>query len=59
MEQEGALIGVIKWPEQAVNFAFGGPDLRTAYIGSLKGKRIPYFQAPVPGLPMAHWYDVR
>jgi hypothetical protein len=38
---------------------FGGPDLRTAYIGSLKGKRIPYFQAPVPGLPMVHWDDAR
>jgi len=34
---------------------FGGPDLRTAYIGSLKGTRIPYFRAPVPGLPMVHW----
>jgi len=26
---EGRRIGVIRWPEQAVNFAFGGPDLRT------------------------------
>jgi len=34
---------------------FGGSDLRTAYIGSLKGKRIPYFRVPVPGLPMVHW----
>jgi len=34
---------------------FGGPDLKTAYIGSLKGTRIPYFQSPVPGLPMVHW----
>ena len=34
---------------------FGGPDLKTAYIGSLKGERIPYFQSPVPGLPMGHW----
>ena len=34
---------------------FGGPDLRTAYIGSLRGTRIPYFRAPVPGLPMVHW----
>jgi gluconolactonase len=35
---------------------FGGPDLRTAYIGSLRGTRIPYFQSPVPGLPMVHWH---
>lgn len=34
---------------------FGGPDLKTVYIGSLRGTRIPYFQAPVPGLPMVHW----
>jgi hypothetical protein len=31
--------------------------LQTLYIGSLKGKRIPYFRAPVPGLPMVHWND--
>jgi gluconolactonase len=34
---------------------FGGADLRTAYIGSLRGSRIPYFRAPVAGLAMAHW----
>lgn len=34
---------------------FGGPDLRTAYLGSLRGTRIPYFRSPVAGLPMAHW----
>ena len=34
---------------------FGGPDLRTVYIGSLMGTRIPYFTAPVAGLPMVHW----
>jgi hypothetical protein len=34
---------------------FGGPDLRTVYIGSLRAHRIPYFRSPVPGLPMVHW----
>jgi sugar lactone lactonase YvrE len=34
---------------------FGGADLRTVYIGSLRGTRIPYFRSPVAGLPMAHW----
>ena len=34
---------------------FGGTDLKTAYIGSLRGTRIPYFESPVPGLPMVHW----
>lgn len=34
---------------------FGGPDLHTVYLGSLMGTTIPYFQAPVAGLPMSHW----
>ena len=34
---------------------FGGPDLRTAYIGSLGMNRLPTFQSPVPGRPMRHW----
>lgn len=34
---------------------FGGSDLKNAYIGSLKGNRIPYFRSPVAGQPMVHW----
>ncbi|MCG6910853.1 MAG: SMP-30/gluconolactonase/LRE family protein [Deltaproteobacteria bacterium] len=34
---------------------FGGPDLKTVYIGSLRGTRIPFFRSPVAGLPMIHW----
>lgn len=34
---------------------FGGHDLRTVYLGSLRGTTIPYFRAPVAGLPMVHW----
>lgn len=34
---------------------FGGPDLRSLYIGSLRGTTIPWFRSPVAGLPMAHW----
>ncbi len=34
---------------------FGGADLRTVYVGSLRGTTIPCFTAPVPGLPMVHW----
>ena len=44
--------GIAPW---MASVTFGGKDLRTAYIGSLKGKRIPYFRAPVAGLPMVHW----
>jgi sugar lactone lactonase YvrE len=46
--------GVAPW---MASVTFGGPDLQTAYIGSLRGKRIPFFRAPVPGLPMVHWHD--
>lgn len=41
------------------SITFGGPDLGTVYVGSLRGTRIPYFRSPVPGLPMAHWADRR
>ncbi|HZU66602.1 MAG TPA: SMP-30/gluconolactonase/LRE family protein [Ktedonobacteraceae bacterium] len=34
---------------------FGGPDLRTVYIGSLAMSTLPTFRSPVPGLPMSHW----
>jgi hypothetical protein len=37
------------------SLTFGGPDLRTVYLGSLLGTSIPYFRAPVAGSPMAHW----
>ncbi len=37
------------------SITFGGPDLRTVYLGSLLGTRIPHFRSPVPGLPMVHW----
>ena len=44
--------GIAPW---MASVTFGGADLRTVYIGSLKGKRIPYFRSPVAGLPMVHW----
>jgi len=34
---------------------FGGPDLKTVYLGSLKGTRLPSFISPVAGLAMSHW----
>ena len=46
--------GLAPW---MASVTFGGPDLRTVYVGSLKGDRIPYFRAPAPGLPMVHWKD--
>ena len=46
--------GMAPW---MASVTFGGADLSTMYIGSLKGTRIPFFKAPVPGLPMVHWND--
>ncbi|MET0202981.1 MAG: SMP-30/gluconolactonase/LRE family protein [Casimicrobiaceae bacterium] len=37
------------------SLAFGGPDLRTAYLGCLLGDSLAYFRAPVPGHPPFHW----
>jgi len=37
------------------SLTFGGPDLKTVYLGSLQGNRIPYFNNPVAGLPLLGW----
>ena len=37
------------------NLAFGGPNLKTAYLGSLLDDKIAAFQCPVAGLPLPHW----
>lgn len=37
------------------SITFGGPDLRTVYIGSLGGTSLPTFTSPVPGAPLPHW----
>src|SRR5689334_18383408 len=46
--------GIAPW---MASVTFGGSELQTAYICSLKANKIPYFRAPVPGLPMVHWND--
>jgi len=37
------------------SLAFGGPDLRTAYLGCLLGDRVASFPSPVAGAPPVHW----
>jgi sugar lactone lactonase YvrE len=37
------------------SLTFGGRDLKTVYLGSLRGDRIPYFRSPVAGLPLIYW----
>lgn len=46
--------GIAPW---MASVTFGGLDLRTVYIGSLRGTTIPWFDAPVAGLPMVHWNE--
>ncbi len=41
------------------SLTFGGPDLETVYLGSLRGSTLPCFRAPVAGLPMVHWEESR
>jgi gluconolactonase len=47
-DQQGDLL------RRPTNITFGGPGLRTAYVGSLRGPYIPTFQSPIPGLPLIH-----
>jgi len=44
--------GIAPW---MASVTFGGADLSTVYIGSLRATNIPYFKSPVAGLPMVHW----
>lgn len=37
------------------SIAFGGPDMRTAYLGTLAGDTLLSFRSPVAGAPLAHW----
>lgn len=37
------------------SIAFGGPDRRTAYLGSIGGDRLLTFRSPVAGAAPVHW----
>ncbi len=39
------------------SITFGGPDLKTVYLGSLLGNTIAAFRSPVAGLAMVHWNE--
>ena len=39
------------------SIAFGGPDLCTAYLGSLRGGTLASFRVAVPGVAGAHYYQ--
>lgn len=37
------------------SIAFGGPDLKSVYLGGLGHKSVRVLRSPVPGVPMGHW----
>jgi sugar lactone lactonase YvrE len=41
--------------QQLTSIAFGGPDRRTAFLGSLHAASVYRFRAPVAGAPPDHW----
>jgi gluconolactonase len=53
---QGKRVGIIKFPEQAVNFAFGGPDLRTLFCCAHTS--VYTLRVKVPGNPHP-WYRQR
>jgi gluconolactonase len=40
--------------QRPANICFGGEKRRTAFIGSLEGTNIPYFEVPYPGAQLIH-----
>ena len=40
--------------QRPANICFGGEKRRTAFIGSLEGTNIPYFEVPYPGMRLIH-----
>ncbi len=53
---DGKHLGTIKFPEQSVNFAFGGTDLRTLFCCAHTS--VYTLRVKVPGLPHP-WYRLR
>lgn len=52
-EPDGSHIGIIRVPEQAVNFAFGGDDLRTLFVTAVTS--VYTLRVKTPGQPHP-WY---
>jgi gluconolactonase len=53
---DGKRVGIVKFPEQSVNFAFGGPDMRTLFCCAHTS--VYTLRVKVPGQPHP-WYKVR
>lgn len=52
-DREGIVI------RRPANICFGGKDRRTAFIGSLGGTNVPYFEVPYPGVRLIHQKEKR
>lgn len=53
---DGKRVGIIKFPEQSVNFAFGGPDMKTLFCCAHTS--VYTLRVKVPGNPHP-WYKLR
>ncbi|HKU69210.1 MAG TPA: SMP-30/gluconolactonase/LRE family protein, partial [Burkholderiales bacterium] len=53
---DGKRVGIIKFPEQSVNFAFGGPDLKTLFCCAHTS--VYTLKVKVPGNPLP-WYRLK
>ncbi len=56
---EGELVMALSDPQRRIlqrptNICFGGRNRTTAFLGSLDGRNIPYFEVPHPGMPLIH-----
>ena len=56
MAPDGKRVGIIRFPEQSVNFAFGGPDMRTLFCCAHTS--VYTLRVKVPGNPHP-WYRLR
>lgn len=48
-------IGAKRSLRNIASVAFGGPDLKTVYLGNLAGDRIPSFRSPIAGAEPVQW----
>lgn len=49
-------VGATRRLANVASITFGGPDLRTAYLGSLAGESLATFRSPVAGAKPPHWH---
>lgn len=53
--REHVEIGARRGLKNIASVAFGGPDLKTVYMGNLAGSAIPTFRSPIAGAEPVQW----